>query len=233
MSGFHSESYAHEVREFVRDRKETLGVRPTDFSPRVMKEKVKEYYDMSFRGETAALQVIVGEFRVAHHWHDGRPKKTYCSKCRLLEEIRYLARPWQLNSRTEDKMMWFSMSDVESESDDDIKKEVKLKREAKWAEDNVTGLSEGKGWQRSKRIQSQAAADTTQVTATAAQATLEEGHDNLETEMDNGGADAADEGERLTVSPQAVEGLLAASRALNATVAALTPEKKGKKRRRR
>ena len=65
VSGFHSESYVHDVREFVRDRKETLGVRPTDFSPRVMKEKVKEYYDMSFRDGTGALQVIVGEFRVA------------------------------------------------------------------------------------------------------------------------------------------------------------------------
>ena len=61
-------------------------------------------------------------------------------------------------------MMWFSMSDVESESDDEIKKEVKLKREAKWAEDNVTGLPAGKGWRRSKRIQDQSAADTAQVT---------------------------------------------------------------------
>ena len=168
MSGFHSESYAQDVREFVRDRKDTLGVRPTDFSPKVMKEKVKEYYDMSFRGETSALQVIVGEFRVARHWHDGRPKKTYCFKCRLLAEIGYLARPWQMNCKTEDTMMWFSMSDVESESDEEIKKEVRLKREAKWAEDNITGLPKGKGWRRSKTIQDQAAVNTTQGTAAAA-----------------------------------------------------------------
>ena len=115
----------------IRDRKATLGVRPTDFPPRVMKERVKDYYDMSFRGETAALQVIVGEFRVARHWHDGRSKQTYCFKCRLLEEIRYLARPWQMSSQSVEKMMWFSMSDVESESDEEKKKEVRLKREAK------------------------------------------------------------------------------------------------------
>ena len=125
------------------------------------------------------------------------------------------------------------MTDVESESDDEIKKVVNLKREPKWAEDNVTGLLEGKGERRPKRIQERSAADTTQVTAAASQATLEEDHDNSETETDDGGADAGDEGEGLTVSPKAVEGLLAASRALNDTVAALTPKKKKEKKRRR
>ena len=118
----------------------------------------------------------------------------------FIGEIGYLARPWQMNCKTQDTMMWFSMSDVESESDEEIKEEVRLKREAKWAEDNVTGLPKGKGWRRSKRIQDQAGANTTYVTASAAQATLEEDHDNSETETDNGRDDTSDEGERFTVS---------------------------------
>ena len=91
-----------------------------------------------------------------------------------------------------------------------------------------------KGWRRSKRIQSQAAADTTPVTATAAQATLKEGHDSSGTDTDNGGGDASDVEEQLTVSPEAMAGLEAASRGLNAVVAALMPKKKkGKKSRRK
>ena len=182
VSGFHTEAYMQDARDFIRDRKETLGVRPTDYSPRVMRERVKDYYNMCFRGETAALQVIVGEFRVARHWHDGRPKNTYCFKCRLLAEIGYLARPWQMSTLSDDKMMWFNMSDVDSESDDDIKEGVKLKREAKWAEDNVAGLPKGRGWRRSRRIQDQAAADTTPAIVTTAQANVEEANDASETE---------------------------------------------------
>ena len=226
VSGFHTEGYMQDARNFIKDRKDTLGVRPTDYSPRVMREKVKNYYNMCFRGETAALQVIVGEFRVARHWHDGRPKNTYCFKCRLLTEIGYLARPWQMSTLSDDKMMWFNMSDVDSESDDDIKKEVKLKREAKWAEDNVAGLPKGRGWRRSRRIQDQAATNTTPATVTTAQVNVEEANDTPETKTDNG----SDDDRGLTVSPKVVKGLMTASRGLSAVVDMLQPEKKRKKK---
>ena len=61
VTGFYTDRYTKDVYDFVESRKETLGVRPSDYSPKVMKEKVKEFYEMCFRGETAALQVIMGE----------------------------------------------------------------------------------------------------------------------------------------------------------------------------
>ena len=215
-----------DARNFIRDRKKTLGVRPTDCSPRVMRERVKDYYNMSFRGETAALQVIMGEFRVARHWHDGRPKNTYCFKCRLLAEIGYLSRPWQMSTRSDDKMMWFNMSDAESESDNDTREKIKSKREAKWAEDNVAGLPKGRGWRRSRRIEDQAAVQTTPAIVATAQANVEEDNDASETETDNGGND--DGG--LAVSPKVVEELTTAARGLVAVVDMLQPEKKRKKK---
>lgn len=118
------------IHEFVQTRKEMLGTKPTDMSARLMKEKVKEIYEMCFRGETAALQIVFGEFRRARHWHGGRPKGTYCYKCRHLKETGYLSRPWLMPHKTEDRMLWFSMSDMESEDDEDIVEEVKRSREA-------------------------------------------------------------------------------------------------------
>ena len=128
-----------------------------------------------------------------------------------------------------DKMMWFNMSDVDSESDDDIREEVKSKRKAKWAEDNVAGLPEGRGWRRSRRIQDQAAADTTPAIVATAQANVEAADDASETETDNGGND--DGG--LAVSPKVVEELTTAARGLRAVVDMLQPEKKRKKRHKR
>ena len=118
VTGFYTERYTKDVYDFVESRKETLGVRPSDDSPKVMKEKVKEFHEMCFRGETAPLQVIMGEYWVARHFHDGRPKGTYCFKCRLSCEIVYLAHPWQMNSKKVERMMWFSISDVEFQSGD-------------------------------------------------------------------------------------------------------------------
>ena len=83
VEGFYKDRYADLAQEFVQTRKDAHGTKPTDMSARSMKEKVKEFYEMCFRGETAALQIVVGEFRRTRHWHGGRPKGTYCYKCRL------------------------------------------------------------------------------------------------------------------------------------------------------
>ena len=187
---------------------------------------------MCFRGKTAALQVVVGEFRMACHWHGGRPKGTDCCKCRPFKEMSRLLRPCLLPHKTEDRMLWYSMSDMESEEYKGIVETVKRSREAEWAKRNVTRLPAGKGWRRSARVENQRAANTAQADPPVDEDIAEGVQDASVTEPDNG-ADSAEDCQPVNVSPEIVQGLQTATQSLTAVLAQLTPRKKKRRTRQR
>ena len=57
VRGFHSERYAQLSNEFVQDRKDSLGLKPTDMTAKAMQYKVRNFYDMCFSGETTASRL--------------------------------------------------------------------------------------------------------------------------------------------------------------------------------
>ena len=228
VTGFYTDKYAKEIYNFVESRKEALGTSPSDSSSKIMKEKVKEFYEMCFRGETAALQVIMGEYRISRHFHDGRPRGTYCYKCRLRLEISYLARPWQMSSKKVEPMQWFNMSDVESQ-DDAIVEKVGREREHTWAEMNVAGFQEGKRWRRSMIMKPRTEEDTVQDTAESDQDSTAADQAGTAAEGNTGGRNTAEKEGQEAVSP----GVKELTRVMSAVLKELTPKKKRKKAGRR
>ena len=67
VDGFNCENYTRKVQEFAMERKELLGVSPTDMSSRMMRRAIYEYYTQPYRGETAILQLVVQECRLTRH----------------------------------------------------------------------------------------------------------------------------------------------------------------------
>ena len=103
-------------------------------------------------------------------------------------------------------MLWYSMSDMESKDDQEIVKTVKQSGEAQWAKRNVAGLPAGKGWRTSARVETPRAANTAQADPQVDEDIAEGVQDASATETDNG-ADSADDGQPVTVSPEVVQGL--------------------------
>ena len=132
VDGFYSESYIRKVQEFVMERKELLGVSPTDMSSRMMRRAIYEYYTQPYRGETAILQLVVAEYRLTRHVHGGRPRLSYCFKCRLQLEIGYLSRPWVMTKPPRERMLWFNESDLDSIEDAEEKERLCKAREDGW-----------------------------------------------------------------------------------------------------
>ena len=81
----------------------------------------------------------LAEFRLSRHMHSGRPRKTYCYKCRFFLELSYLARPWLMPLQTESKMLWYNESDLDSEEDEQVRKGIQKERGLEWAQKNMKG----------------------------------------------------------------------------------------------
>ena len=125
VADFMSPDYGLLILELARERRRMIGVDPSKITYSEMKNRLHDFYDQEFRGETGLLQVIVAEYRWSKHLHGKRPANTYCYKCRLLLEVNYLARPWLYPGKLPDDMLWYNSSDLDSEDDQEKRQDLK------------------------------------------------------------------------------------------------------------
>ena len=88
---------------------------------------------------------------MARHLHVGRPRRLYCFKCRLQVEIDYLSCPWIMQKASTDKMMWFDVSDLDSEQDEK-NTNVLNEREVSWMREYIDGKVKVKPLRRSAQV---------------------------------------------------------------------------------
>ena len=107
------------MREFVEERKQMLGMKPTD----KVKQKVPSFYNMCFR----ARRLISRSSLESLDWPAigmAGASGEHLLQVLSIDRNWIYGRSWLMAHKISGQMMWFNESDLESEADDEMKQKI-------------------------------------------------------------------------------------------------------------